>query len=101
MNKQISDLSAASLSDLTNNCQFVMDDSNSKTKKVSFENLTTKISAAISSYSIPLASASQNGLMLSADKTKLDGLSSVNWKFDFTDETPSLTANIVISKTQL
>ena len=41
--KQISDLIAAELGDLTDECQFVMDDSNKKTKKVSFGVLKQKI----------------------------------------------------------
>lgn len=43
MIKQISDLSEATIDDLNDNCQFVMDDSNDKTKKVSFNVLKQKI----------------------------------------------------------
>ena len=43
MIKQIKDLSEASINDLNNNCQFVMDDSTGKTKKVSFNVLKQKI----------------------------------------------------------
>ena len=43
MIKQIKDLSAATLDDLNDNCQFVMDDSNDKTKRVSFNVLKQKI----------------------------------------------------------
>ena len=35
--KPIKDLDAATIDDLNDNCQFVMDDSNNKTKKVSFD----------------------------------------------------------------
>ena len=41
--KQIKDLNAASLNDLNDNCQFIIDDSNDKTKKVSFNVLKQKI----------------------------------------------------------
>ena len=43
MIKQINDLSAATIQDLNDNCQFVMDDSTGKTKKVSFNVLKQKI----------------------------------------------------------
>ena len=43
MIKQIKDLSTASINDLNNNCQFVMDDSTGKTKKVSFNVLKQTI----------------------------------------------------------
>ena len=43
MIKQIKDLSAATIDDLDDNCQFVIDDSNDKTKKVSFNVLKQKI----------------------------------------------------------
>lgn len=36
MIKQITDLSSATIDDLNDECQFVIDDSNDKTKKVSF-----------------------------------------------------------------
>lgn len=35
MIKQIKDLNAATIDDLNDDCQFVMDDSNDKTKRVS------------------------------------------------------------------
>ena len=41
--KQIKDLNAATLDDLNDNCQFIIDDSNNKTKKVSFNVLKQKI----------------------------------------------------------
>ena len=47
MIKQIKDLSAATIDDLNDNCQFVMDDSNDKTKKVSFGTLKDKITDGI------------------------------------------------------
>ena len=50
--KQISDLSSATLDDLNDNCQFVMDDSNKKTKKVSFFNLIQKIIEKVSSSNL-------------------------------------------------
>lgn len=43
MIKQIKDLSEATIDDLNDNCQFVMDDSNDKTKKVSFNVLKQTI----------------------------------------------------------
>ena len=43
MIKQIKDLNAATLDDLNDNCQFIIDDSNDKTKKVSFNVLKQKI----------------------------------------------------------
>ena len=43
MIKQIKDLSAATIDDLNDNCQFIIDDSNDKTKKVSFNVLKQKI----------------------------------------------------------
>ena len=48
MIKQIKDLSAATIGDLDDNCQFVIDDSNDKTKKVSFGILKDKITDGIS-----------------------------------------------------
>lgn len=47
MIKQIKDLSAATIDDLNDNCQFVIDDSNDKTKKVSFGILRDKITDGI------------------------------------------------------
>ena len=47
MIKQIKDLSAATIDDLDDNCQFVIDDSNDKTKKVSFGILKDKITDGI------------------------------------------------------
>lgn len=43
MIKQIKDLSTATIDDLNDNCQFIIDDSNDKTKKVSFNVLKQKI----------------------------------------------------------
>ena len=45
--KQISDLSVAELSDLNLSCKFVMDDSNKKTKQISFGIVESKLSSEI------------------------------------------------------
>ena len=47
MIKQISDLSVAELSDLNLSCKFVMDDSNKKTKQISFGIVESKLSSEI------------------------------------------------------
>ena len=47
MIKQISDLSVAELSDLNLSCKFVMDDSNKKTKQISFSIIESKLSSEI------------------------------------------------------
>ena len=47
MIKQISELSVSELSDLNSNCKFVMDDSNNKTKQVSFSVIESKLSSEI------------------------------------------------------
>lgn len=52
MIKQIKDLSEATIDDLNDSCQFVMDDSNDKTKKVSFNVLKQKIGSGGESGSI-------------------------------------------------
>ena len=45
--KQISDLSVAELSDLNLSCKFIMDDSNKKTKQISFGIVESKLSSEI------------------------------------------------------
>ena len=57
--KQISDLSVAELSDLNLSCKFIMDDSNNKTKQISFGIIESKLSSVLesklSSYSQDLS----------------------------------------------
>lgn len=92
MIKQITDLEQATTIELNKDCQFVMDTSSKKTKKISFYDIENKISS-----DIPLATLSSNGLMTSSDKRIINSLSSTTWIFDFTDDTPRVNTNIVLS----
>lgn len=93
MIKQITDLEPASTIELNKDCQFVMDNSQRKTRRVSFGDIKNDVI-----QNIPIATENNNGLITVEDKKILNDLSSENWTFEFADGQESLTANIVINK---
>ena len=82
MIKQIKDLSAATIDDLNDNCQFVMDDSNDKTKRVSFNVLKQKITSGTSSLSLsdvyPVGSIYTT--ITNSDTCPFEGVDGMHWE---------------------
>lgn len=80
MIKQIKDLSAATLDDLNDNCQFVMDDSNDKTKKVSFNVLKQKIGYKEEILSLIYPVGSIYTTITNSDTCPFEGVDGMHWE---------------------
>ena len=80
MIKQIKDLSAATLDDLNDNCQFIIDDSNYKTKKVSFNVLKQKIGYKEEILSLIYPIGSIYTTITNSDTCPFEGVDGVHWE---------------------
>ena len=80
MIKQIKDLSAATLDDLNDNCQFVLDDSNDKTKKVSFNVLKQKIGYKEEILSLIYPVGSIYTTITNSDTCPFEGVDGMHWE---------------------
>ena len=80
MIKQIKDLSAATIDDLNDNCQFVMDDSNDKTKRVSFNVLKQKIRFEGEILNLIYPVGSIYTTITNSDTCPFEGVDGMHWE---------------------
>ena len=80
MIKQIKDLNAATIDDLNDDCQFVMDDSNDKTKRVSLNVLKQKIrfEGEILNLIYPIGSIYTT--ITNSDTCPFEGVDGMHWE---------------------